>query len=50
MLASQGLPSLEKGLTKLCLGLGCGMLASHGLPSFEVGLTKLCLGLGYGKT
>jgi hypothetical protein len=48
MLASQGLPSLEEGLTKLCLGLGYGMLASQGLPSLEEGLTKLCLGLGYG--
>jgi hypothetical protein len=48
MLASQGLPSLEEGLTKLCLGLGYDMLASHGVPSLEKGLTKLCLGLGYG--
>jgi hypothetical protein len=47
MLASQGLPSLEEGLTKVCLGLGYGMLASQGLPSLEEGVTKLCLGLGY---
>jgi hypothetical protein len=31
MLASQGLSSLEEGLTKICLGLGYGMLASQGL-------------------
>jgi hypothetical protein len=46
MLASQGLPSLEEGLTKLCLGLDYGMSASQGLPSLEEGLTKLCLGYG----
>jgi hypothetical protein len=28
MLASQGLPSLEEGLTKVCLGLGYDMLAA----------------------
>jgi hypothetical protein len=41
MSASQELPSLEEGLTKLYLGLGYGMLASQGLPSLEEGLTKL---------
>jgi hypothetical protein len=35
MLVSQGLPSLEEGLTNLCLGLGYGMSASQGLPSLD---------------
>jgi hypothetical protein len=43
MLASQGLPSLEEGLTKLCLSLGYGMLVNHGLPSLERGVDKVML-------